>query len=566
MPADMTASTDFAADAADASARTLRRAGLVHAVAPLLWIGQAALLSRVVADDIAAGSGSASTALLPALAIAALGIGRTLLEACAGRLAFRAARSELSRLRYEAARTLAHGSPLDIARAPSGRAASTLAEQAEAVLPYLARFGPARLRAALVPLVLFAVVLWFSWAAALVLALTAPFIPFFMALIGLRAQAASEEQLVALGGMNAFLLDRLRGLATLRAHKAVDDTARRLRTDAENLRRRTMKVLRIAFLSSAVLELFAAAGVAMVAAYVGLHLLGALTFGSWGVPLGLEHGLFVLLLAPAFYEPLRELAAIWHDRAAGRAGLEALRALARDGATLVGGDTPPAEADIRRLGPPAIAFEGVAFRHPGAPAALFEDFSLDVAPGEHVALFAPSGAGKSTLLALIAGLAAPDAGTVRIGGEALDAASAGRLRARMAHVGQSPHIFAGTLKGNASLGRPGIGGAALAGAFATARLEHVAMVRGPAPVGEAGRGMSGGEALRLALARLALAEGADLLLADEPTAHLDALTAHEVSDALMSLARGRTLIVATHDPALAARMDRIVRLDGEGAA
>lgn len=563
MPAELAASTDIAV-APDTSARTLRRAGLIHAVAPLLWVGQAALLSRVVAD-IAAGTGSLHAALLPALGIAALGVARALLEALAGRLSFRAARAEVSRLRAGAAWTLAHGSPLDVARPPSGLAASTLAEQAEAVLPYLARFGPARLRAAMVPLVLLAFVAWFSWAAALVLALTAPFIPFFMALIGMRAQAASEEQLVALGGMNAFLLDRLRGLATLRAHRAVEATARRLRADAESLRRRTMAVLRIAFLSSAVLELFSAAGVAMVAAYVGLHLLGALEFGSWGAPLGLEHGLFVLLLAPAFYEPLRELAAIWHDRAAGRAGLEALRALARRGTGIVGADTPPGEA-ARHEGPPAVALHAIAFRHAGAPAALFDGFSLDVAPGEHVALFAPSGAGKSTLLALVAGLAAPEAGRVEIGGEILDAASAARLRARMAHVGQSPHIFAGTLKGNATLGRPALDNQALAGAFAAARLEHVAMVRGPAPVGEAGRGISGGEALRLALARLALATQADLLLADEPTAHLDALTAREVSDTLVELARGRTLFVATHDAALAARMDRIVRLGGEGLA
>ncbi|MES2533856.1 MAG: ABC transporter transmembrane domain-containing protein, partial [Pseudomonadota bacterium] len=146
----------------------------------------------------------------------------------------------------------------------------------------------------------------------------------------------SEAQMVEMGGMNAFLLDRLRGLATLRALGAVDATAERLGDAAQSLRQRTMAVLRIAFLSSAVLELFSALGVAMVAAYVGFHLLGTLPFGAWGHRLSLGEGLFVLLLAPAFFEPLRELSAVWHDRAAGEAALEALDRLAQVGEALPG--------------------------------------------------------------------------------------------------------------------------------------------------------------------------------------------------------------------------------------
>ena len=548
-----------------ATAPSLRLAALLHAVTPLLWVGQAALLSEVVAG-LVDGTGGVHAALLPAAGIVLLGALRALGDAAASRMAFRAARVELSRLRNRAAEALAHGSPLDIRRPPSGLAASTLAEQAEAILPYLSRFGPARLRAVTVPLALLGVVLWFSWAAALVLALTAPFIPFFMALIGWRAQAASEEQLVELGGMNAFLLDRLRGLATIRTHRAVDATARRLRANAESLRRRTMVVLRIAFLSSAVLELFSAAGVALVAAYIGLHLLGAVDFGSWGTPLGLDHGLFILLLAPSFYEPLRELAAVWHDRAAGRAALAALAALAQEGQTLIGRSAPPTDTPPRSPSPPALLFDRITFRHAGAADTVFDGFTLAVSPGEHVALFAPSGVGKSTLLALLAGFAAPDAGRVLIDGEALTDDNAARLRARMAYVGQSPHIFAGTLMGNVTLGRPGLDAGAPARALALAKLEPVAAVRGPAPIGEAGRGISGGEALRLAIARMAVSPGVDLILADEPTAHLDTGTAAEVTQALLELAHGRTLVVATHDPALAARMDRIVRLDGKDAA
>ena len=172
--------------------------------------------------------------------------------------------------------------------------------------------------------------------AALILLFAAPLIPLFMAIVGWRAKAASEEQLVQLGGMNAFLLDRLRGLSTLRAFGAVEATGRQLHEHAQSLRVRTMRVLRIAFLSSAVLELFSALGVAMVAVYIGFHLLGVLRFGAWGQALSLGQALFVLLLTPAFFEPLRELSAVWHDRAAGEAALERLQAMAARAQPLVG--------------------------------------------------------------------------------------------------------------------------------------------------------------------------------------------------------------------------------------
>lgn len=533
----------------------------LQVAAALLFVPQAGLLAFAVAG-MAEGAAWRG-AWLPAIGIATIGLLRAGLEALGGRLIFRAARARLSQLRTQAAEALARRSPLDGGRPASGLAASVLVEQADAVVPYLARFRPARLRASLLPIALFACVLPVSWVAALILAVTAPLIPIFMALVGWRAKAASEAQLVEMGGMNAFLLDRLRGLATLRALGAVEITARRLRADAESLRRRTMAVLRIAFLSSAVLELFSALGVAMLAAYIGLSLLGLIDFGTWGRPLGLGEGLFVLLLAPAFFEPLRDLAVAWHDRAAGQAALAALEALAVPGVDMVGNDhTPPWSCPARA---PALRLEQIGFRHAGIGAAgegtrVLDHFNLSVAAGEHVALFAPSGAGKSTLLALIAGLAAPQHGRVLIDGEELTPSSAARLRAGMAYIGQQPHIFAGTLAANVGLGRPHVDLPAVARALDIAQLGRLATRRGSAPIGEAGRGLSGGEALRLALARLAATPDAGLILADEPTAHLDSATAADVTEALLTLAEGRTLIVATHDPALAGCMHRVIRL------
>lgn len=540
-----------------------RIGALLQAMAALLWLPQAALLAWAI-QRLADGGGVAAV-VTPAAGIALAGVLRALLDAAGTRRSFLSARQRLSVLRDAAIAALAARSPLDAARPASGQAASVIAEQAESVVPYLARYEPVRLRVTVVlPAILIAVAP-LSWVAALALLLAAPLIPLFMALIGWRAQAVSREHLVELGSMNAFLLDRLRGLATLRALGAVDLTARRLRTSADNLRARVMAVLRIAFLSSAVLELFAALGVATVAVYVGLHLLGQIDFGAWRGRLSIGEGFFILLLAPAFFEPLRELSTVWHDRAAGSAALASLARLAEGGLPLPGaGDenaVQPAE-----LRPPAVHVQGLRFVHPGAAADSLHAIDLHVAPGEHVAILGASGSGKTTLLSLIAGLAPASEGRVLIDGQPLAAGSAGALRRRMAWIGQSPHVFAGTVRDNVALGRADASAAQVQRALGIAALGGVARAHADAPLGEGGQGLSGGEALRLAIARAAADATADLLLVDEPTAHLDRATADDVTERLLMLAQGRTLIVATHDPVLAARLDRRVALQPQGQA
>ncbi|WP_179039632.1 thiol reductant ABC exporter subunit CydD [Rhizobium leguminosarum] len=537
----------------------LRRAALLQALGAAVWIPQAGLLA-VSVGRIADGGGMHDVLWL-ALGILALGFARSCLDAAGGRMAFQSARGELSRRRKIAAAALSMSSPIDRSRPASGKAASVLGEQAELIVPYLARFQPARMKASLVPLVILAFILPVSWIAALVLLFAAPLIPIFMALIGWRAQAASEKQLVATSGLNGFLLDRLRGLATIRALDAVDATALRLRSEAESLRMRTMAVLKIAFLSSAVLELFAALGVAMIAVYVGFSLLGEIRFGTWVGRLDLTEGLFILLLAPAFFEPLRELSAVWHDRAAGEAALKALDALAAGGLPIQGAaEVAPASAVVEA---PAIRLENVDFRYNTAAPLILDGFNLDIAAGEHLALLGASGSGKSTLLSLISGLAPCTGGRVVIGGTELADDSGHALRASMAWIGQRPHIFAGTIAGNIALGRPGILHGDVTDALGAARLGKVAAAFGNRPLGEGGIGLSGGEALRLAIARAACNPHLRIILADEPTAHLDAATAAGVTESLLSLSRGRTLIVATHDPLLAARMHRTMRVDAD---
>jgi len=534
-----------------------KAAAWLQIAASLVFIPQAAAIS--VAVGAIADGGGARQAVWPVVLVALLGVIKALLDAAGGRMAFRAARAALSDLRARAVLALSTGSPLDTARPPSGLAASVLAEQAETIVPYFARFRPARLRAAVVPPVILVCVFVVSWVAAFVLLVAAPLIPIFMALVGWRAKEASEKHLGQIGSMNAFLLDRLRGMATIRSLGAVGATAERVRAEAEGLRRRTMTVLRIAFLSSAVLELFAALGVAMVAVYVGFHLLGQIGFGAWGSKVSLAEGLFVLLLAPAFFEPLRELSAAWHDRAAGEAAIRALTQLSDDRSSFPGMEDDGSSA-AAPCGAPGVRIDGLRYRHPDRSQWIFDGFDLAVAPGEHVALIAPSGVGKSTLLSLIAGLARPQAGCIAIGGMTMADANAAMLRRRMAWIGQAPHIFAGTLATNVSLGRARMSPDDVAEALGVMGLAHI-RDRAPTAIGEGGAGLSGGEALRLVLARVAATPDAALILADEPTAHLDSETGREIAASLLALARGKTLIVATHDPALAALMDRQIRLE-----
>ena len=584
----------------------LDAACLIHALSPLLWIPQAALLALGVAR-LQSGAGLAGV-VWPAAGIAVAGLLRAWLDAWSSTRMFESARSHLSLWRERAITALSARSPLDRSRLHAGTAASVLAEQAEAILPWLTRYHGAMWRVRLMPLVILLPVAWYSWAAAAVLITAAPLIPLFMVLVGWRARAASEAQWLQMSSMNAFLLDRLRGLPTLRALGSVQATARRLRASAEDLRQRTMKVLRIAFLSSAVLELFSALGVAMVAAYVGFHVLGYLEFGAWGGRLTLGEGLFILLLAPSFFEPLRELAAVWHDRAAGVAAMDALERLNGNGLPLLD-EAPAVRPDTKepatdplpstrhdRPAPDAVKPASVKAASvkaastkaaPVKPASVdpappqrpapsvrlvdlgfafpdekpvFQGFSLTVRPGEHVALVGGSGTGKTVLMSLLAGLLVPTAGRIEIDGQTLVPDTVRALRERMAWMGQRAHVFAAPVRDNIALGRPTVDDERVRQAITKARLDTVAQAHPGISLGEGGTGLSGGEAARLALARLMAAPEADLLLADEPTAHLDSETADQVAESLVTLSRGRTLIVATHDPRLAARMDRIVQL------
>jgi len=250
---------------------------------------------------------------------------------------------------------------------------------------------------------------------------------------------------------------------------------------------------------------------------------------------------------------------VWHDRAAGRAALDGLSRLAASNHTMPGTSSSSASVTEHLSRAPAIRIDKLSFKYRDGDPLVFDRFGLVISPGEHVALLGPSGTGKSTLLSLVAGLARPMGGAISIDGHDITDENIAALRSDMAWIGQRPHIFAGTLAKNIALGRK-INSRLIAEALKVAKLDALSLARNARAIGENGNGLSGGEALRLAVARIAARPNAGILLADEPTAHLDAATAKDVADGLIALGHGKTMIVATHDLTLARRMNRIIRL------
>lgn len=531
----------------------VKRAALFGIGERLLWFVQIAIIAATISG--LAQPQAQFPSLIFMLGFAVLVVLRLKTQAMASRMAFDAGAEVKTGLRSKLVTRLSLWSPLDSARPGSGAAAVLGSDHVEAIAPFLSRFEPARIKMSVLPVVVFFLVLSVSWAAAAVLLVTGPLVPIFMGLIGIAAKKASERQMSALLGIHAYLADRLQGLQDLRVLGAETRASAQLLDYATGLKRATMKVLSVAFLTSTVLELFASLGVAMVAVFVGFHLLGQLHFGVWAGQLGLGPALFILMLAPEFFAPLREYSAAYHDRASALAAADALFPVLY-GARLNmqaadGSENRPESSEGIILG-----LKKVRFTYPGALGPVLEGVDLDVRAGEFVALSGVSGAGKSTLLALMAGLAEPDTGQVLVG-------TINGRTPKLSWIAQSPHFLRTSLAQNLTLGRPGFEISALEAAVDRAGAAHVVprLPRGfHTLLGERAQGLSGGEAQRMALARAYLAD-ADIIFADEPTAHLDADTASEVIESLVDLARGKTLIVASHDPALEAKMDRVVAVE-----
>jgi len=331
----------------------------------------------------------------------------------------------------------------------------------------------------------------------------------------------------------------VRGIATIVLYGRTEDETAALAAAADELRQRTMRVLRVAFLSSAALDLAAALALVVLAVRYGLAILAHRLAGP-------QTALFVLLLVPEFFAPLRGFALAYQDRLHASGAADAMLDLPPA--------PPPAPArDVRTVAARgvAVAFEDVRLTWDKTRGPALDGLSFRVPAGETLILAGPSGAGKSSVIEILLGFVHPDSGRVSLNGADIADLVPAALSRLTAWIGQRPVLFAGSIRDNIRFARPEATEAEIEEAARAARVSEFAALL-PAgldtAVGEGGFGLSGGQAQRVAIAR-AFLRNAPLLLLDEPTAHLDPATESDVLDSLRRLAIGRTVILASHSAA-----------------
>ncbi|KAA0895480.1 thiol reductant ABC exporter subunit CydD [Oryzomonas rubra] len=507
----------------------------------------AGLVHRVMID------GSGYREVLPQLLwLPPLMLARAGLSWVSERVAFAASATIRQEVRNDLFQRLLDAGPLQLKGDRAGEVATVIVDGVEALEGYYSRYLPHLAVMAVVPLSILAAVVPADWISAGIMLFTAPFIPFFTILIGRGAERLNQRQWQTLARLGGYFLDRVNGLATLRMFNASRREAEMIARISDDYRRATMSVLYMAFLSALVLEFFATVSVALMAVVIGFRLLkGGMAF---------QDGFTVLLLAPEFYLPLRLMGNYYHAR------MEAIGAAERIFSLL---DTPPAPRPaaprpLPPISPLRICLEDVRFRYAPDSPPVIDGVTLNLAPGERVALVGPSGAGKSTLAALLLGFALPEHGRVLVNGVDLAQCDPDQWRCHVAWVPQSPHLFHGTIGDNIRLGRRDATDTDVLQAASRARCgEFIARLPHglDTVIGEQGAGLSGGQARRIALARVFLKDS-PLIITDEPTAGLDAHSETLVREALGELAQGRTVLSIAHRLATLEDADRVVVMSG----
>ncbi len=430
----------------------------------------------------------------------------------------------------------------------TGSIANSLSEGVEAIEAYFSGFLPQKIIIGIVPIAILVALFPFDWVSGLIMLITAPLVPLFMIVVGKGAEKVSLKQWHKLNLMSAHFFDVIAGLTTLRQTNAARRQANIIAAISDSYRQTTMKVLRLAFLSSLVLEFFATISTAMVAVYVGFRLF----YGE----MGFLPGLFALLLAPEFFRPLRDLGTHYHARMDAIGATEGFLAIlnAEVPASSQGSLALPAK-------PREIKIEGVSYQYEEGGGVT--DITLTLRAGETLAIVGTSGAGKTTLSRLLLGFIQPTSGRILIDGCDLSSLN---LPAWQQHIGwlpQRPTLFAGSIAENIRLSRPGISTEAIAAAAQLAQADGFIQSL-PAQygysLGDGGQGLSGGQIQRIAMAR-AILNAPSVVILDEPTVALDSDTAQRMIAALSDRLPDSARLIITHDTEIAAKADRVVVLE-----